>query len=140
MEPTRVSSEFLTSIRSTEYPNGQMKLVICTKRVCNSAKLTIADTECAEFFNDVEPFDPYTHVFWFPRELLTKAQPFRMTFRNTDKKSPYFREVGEIGVVEALYSPDFEEDLNKAIAAADNGIKIQSVAETEVADGIISRT
>lgn len=140
MEPIRIPSEFITSVRSAQYPDGRMKLVIGTARVCNFARLTVGNTKLSECFNDVEPFDPYIHVFWLTREQLNKPQAFDMTFRNTDKKSPYFTKIGEIGVAEVVYSPECEEKLDDVITAADNGIEIRKVEELRVSDGVICRT
>ena len=139
MKPIQLPSEFITSVRSAEYPNGQIKLVICTKRRCNSAQLSIGGVELTERFNDVEPFDPYTHVFWLSREQTASEQSFCMTVKNIEKNSPYFASVGEYGTVEGVYSPACEEKLDEVIAAADNDIKIQTVTETQIIDGVVSR-
>lgn len=139
MDLIKIPSEFITSVRSAEYPGGQMKLVIGTKRICNFSTLTVGDTEFSECFNDVEPFDKYIHVFRLPRALLNETRTFSMSFTNCDKNSPYFKAVGERGTVEVHYSPDCEEQLDAVIAAADNGIKIKATSETEVIDGVVSR-
>ena len=140
METIKIPSEFITSVRSAQYPDGNMKLVVGTKRACNSARLNIGGAEFSERFNDVEPFDPYTHVFWLSREQLTNQATFCMTVKNIDNKSPYFSAVGEYGTTEGVYSPACEEQLDEVIAAADNGIEIKSVQEMQVADGVICRT
>lgn len=140
MDLIKIPSDFITSVRSAQYPCGQMKLVIGTKRICNASTLSINGHEFTECFNDVEPFDKYIHVFWLPRKLLCEEVGFRMTFTNCDKKSSYFSAVGENGVVEGTYSPTCEEHLDAVIQAADNGIEIKTVEEMQVVDGVLSRT
>lgn len=53
-----------------------VKCVVTGAERCFEGKAIIADLVYPEIYNVIEPFDPYTHVFVIPRDILLKNGGF----------------------------------------------------------------
>ena len=123
-------------IRSCLYVEGANgKTVIRTAERAAFVTLTGENGEIyGEVSNISEPFDFTTHVFYLPREVLSR--PMRLSFQNRARKSAYFSAMWEKG--EATISPDRVESVDSAalIDAYDNHLSVVRSETGDVAKGI----
>lgn len=138
MNCMELPSDFLVGIRSTPYEDGTMKIVLQT--ACNTrfSKLLLGEKTYLELHNYVEPFARRDHVFHVPLTELTQKLPFTFLTKNAQRRTPYFREIGEDGVSYGEYDPATAEEYDALVEEADARVQICKQEETIVADGVRS--
>lgn len=107
-----------------------IKLVITTKTPTFDAMLTVGGVTYMDSFNDDEPYDRKTHVFYFPCKRVKETSVLKLRLKKLRH-----------GLIEYEYSfpfgkPEFA-DGDKLIAGYDNGLRAVSCEKEEVSPGVI---
>lgn len=118
-----VSVKYLTS------GSRLVKTVIQTLYPYFDARLTVDGKTYREFYNDKEPYDRLTHVFYVCRRKIAAAKTFRFTCTEPDG------EKGTLLYLDIKNKPVYE-DASTLTEAYDSGIMPVSVKETVIADGV----
>lgn len=106
-----------------------VKLVICTKRPTYEAMLTVGGKTYMDSFNDDEPYDRKTHVFYFPEKSVRETSVLRLTLKKFKR-----------GVL--TYTHDFSfgtphyADEKTLISGYDNGLSAVTTETETVTDGV----
>lgn len=94
-----------------------VKLVINTAKRTYGAVLTVNGRSCADAFNEEEPFDRLTHVFYVPSSELKPETELTLEFKRTKKISPVFR-------CRFLFGEPVFPTQTELLAKYDNGLKL----------------
>ena len=119
----------LIKTREFMLSGDNIKLVVTTKAPTFDAVLSVSGVSYIDCFNDDEPYDRKTHVFFFPKKSVTSASVLTLSlklFRRLPFKSEFSFEFG---------SPEFhdEEKLKKAY---DNELKVFQTESEELTPGV----
>ncbi len=78
------SKKLIKEIRYLPLEDGRLKAVIRTRRSVYAARLRFRGADCPDAFNDREPYDKKTHVFYLPAPLPATEET--LTFLCKQKK------------------------------------------------------
>ena len=123
------TEKLIREIRYLKTENGGLKAVVSTRRRVFAAALSFRGETLPDSFNDREPYDRRTHVFYLPavpEADETLAFSCKQKPKNKRQKTFGFR-FGE---------PAFE-DLSALREAADSRITPVTEERHEIADGIV---
>ena len=108
-----------------------VKIVVHVSCACFDARLFVGDTAYRDAFNDREPYDALTHVFYVPRAALDAGMA--LTFAALDSA-----EDGDWCWHTFSYTADFA-DADALLAAYDSRIAVDRAETEQIADGLVYR-
>ncbi|MGN0443488.1 MAG: phosphodiester glycosidase family protein [Acutalibacteraceae bacterium] len=107
----------------------KVKLVICTKRASYDACLTVEGVTYKDFFNDAEPYDRKTHVFYFPKKSVNEQSVLTLSLKKL--KNGIFTYSHSF-----LFGQPEYADENALLSEYDNGLFPISSESEKVAEGV----
>lgn len=110
---------------------GQTKIVVRMDCAYFGAKLYVGENVFIDAFNDKEPYDVLTHIFYVPSALLSEGEELLLTGDDsmTDGDSYYTTWV---------FTPEYADE-NALLSDYDSGWNVQSTDEEMIADGLLYR-
>lgn len=106
-----------------------VKLVVCTKRASYDAELTVSGVTYKDFFNDEEPYDRKTHVFYFPKKAVSESSVLTLSLKRLKKGILTYTHNFSFG------QPEYADE-NSLLSEYDNGLFSVSSESEKVADGV----
>lgn len=110
---------------------GTVKIVVRLECAYFDARLFVGGAEYRDAFNDREPFDALTHIFYVPQTALTKGMA--LTFAALDSA-----EDGDICRHTFPYTAEFA-DADALRDAYDSRIAVERAETEQIADGLLYR-
>lgn len=107
----------------------RVKMVVCTKRATYDARLTVEGETYADFFNDEEPFDRKTHVFYFPVSRVSEKSNIVITLK-AFKHCVFTRSHSFL-----FGRPEYADE-EQLVAAYDNLLTPEKTEDSRVCDGV----
>ena len=111
--------------------NSNIKVVVYLECAYFNAKLIVDDNVFEDEFNDREPYDRETHVFYVPEEMLTSGR--KMIFAADDSI-----EDGDFCTKEIIFEPEFA-DIEQLFDEYDSRITAVEFEVENIDDGLIYR-
>ena len=118
-------------IKSIDYMlcGDKIKIVITTKSRTFDAKLVVGDKTFVDCFNDDEPYDRHTHVFYIPKNDVNEKTNLRLEMKCFSKRGIGFFFEFVFG------NPNFADE-SELLQSYDNGLTLAS-KEKETIDGCV---
>ena len=110
---------------------GTVKIVVRLACAYFGAHLVVGDTVLRDAFNDREPYDHLTHVFYVPRTLLCEGMT--LTFAALDSAQD-----GDWCQHAFAYTADFADE-QALLSAYDSGVTPMRTETQQIADGLLYR-
>lgn len=107
----------------------RVKLVIRTKTATYDAMLTVGGKTYMDSFNDEEPFDRKTHVFYFPKDDVSCRSVLILTLKKHKLMPLYSTHSFVFG------TPDFADE-KELLNEYDNGLSPEKSESETVAEGV----
>ena len=111
-------------------PEG-VKIVVYVECACFAAHLRVEGAVFADAFNDREPYDRLTHIFFVPQTLLREGMT--IDFFALDGEPD-----GDWVTQSFVYEPDFADE-QALLAEYDSRIAVRDTQTEQVADGVVYR-
>ena len=111
--------------------DGTVKIVVRLECAYFAARLFVGDREFRDAFNDCEPYDTQTHVFYVPQAALTAGM--MLTFAALDSADD-----GDWCRHTFPYTPEFA-DVQALLEAYDSHILPERIETEQIADGLVYR-
>lgn len=109
--------------------NGKIKTVIQTDKRGYEAKLTIGETVIADSFNDEEPYDLKSHIFYIPAHLTKEKADIVFSVKKR-KKSKRIKRIN----TEFDFKSEKEEEILKEY---NSGLERKTAVSEVIAPGVI---
>lgn len=115
--------------KSFMFTGETVKLVLSMKHRSYDAKLTVNGTTYRDSFNDEEPYDRLTHVFYFPYENISDRTELTLEAKRSSRLPLTYRQTFLFG------KPRFTVK-KEQLKADDNGLTAESTETETISDGV----
>lgn len=117
---------FITSVEYLE-KGDNIKIVVQTKKGGVDATLNVSGTFFKDFFNDEEPYDRKTHVFYVSKKMLESGNTLCLNLKRYKKFNRKYK---------FTYNPVFADE-NGLLEKYDSKFSVKETEKETVADGVI---